>query len=122
MIYDYFHVTALRNSPNLLLRNIFRATRPTSSYIPPPANHPFNKRPLSSYNPKIPSNNTQPSNNQQQSSLPPPPAALTDPVYNPDRKPSSSSRDNDSFSSPNVIGAQELYNDPRERKLASIKR
>ena len=107
-----------------MLRNIFfRATRPTSSYIPPPANHPFNKRPLSSYNPKIPSNNvTQPSN-QQQSSLPPPPAALTDPVYNPDRKPSSSSRDNnDSFSSPNVIGAQELYNDPRERKLASIKR
>jgi hypothetical protein len=51
--------------------------------------------------------------------LPPPPPEILN--QEPLRTFSASELD-DSFQSPNVIGAQEKYNDPREKKLANIKR
>lgn len=93
--------------------------RPKSSYVPVQPNYSFtqnkNKRPLSSFNPKSYSS---------QSNAEPLPAAHSKPSsYTHDSSPSPDL--DESIQGPGVIGAQELYNDPRDKMMKereSIKR
>ncbi|CBY41097.1 unnamed protein product [Oikopleura dioica] len=87
-----------------------------SSYTPLLPNHHFtkNKRPLSSYNPK-----TQESPQDQFTPLPQKSSVPTRPTsaYEPTSSPSP-----DLDVSAGVIGTNEIYNDPREKRLANIQR
>ncbi|CAG5084656.1 Oidioi.mRNA.OKI2018_I69.PAR.g10703.t1.cds [Oikopleura dioica] len=88
-----------------------------SSYTPLLPNHHFtkNKRPLSSYNPK-----TQEPPQEKFTPLPQKPTVPTTrpkSAYEPTSSPSP-----DLDESAGVIGTNEIYNDPREKRLANIKR
>jgi len=87
-----------------------------SSYTPLLPNHHFtkNKRPLSSYNPKT----QEPPQDQftplpQKSSVPTRPTSAYEPTSSPSP---------DLDVSAGVIGTNEIYNDPREKRLANIQR
>jgi hypothetical protein len=89
--------------------------RPKSTFVPPQPNYSFtkNKRPLSSFNPK--------SYSSQPPAEPLPPSHSKPSNYTPEltqQHDSSPSPDLDeSIQGPGVIGAQEFYNDPRDKMM-----